>query len=185
MNVELKAFSVHNFFEPNNTASVIPLNSNYKVSEVDLKRIVNICNQEEVYSLLFSKKLKGNPYEVKNAQGFISWATEGWKTKKYFVFLIKQGDRIIGAIDIKSNNIEGAEIGYWMDNRSKGFMTNVVIELCKFAKAAGFLKLIGFTKIFNESSQRVLIRAGFEFEGKVILEGEERYKYSKDLSLLN
>ncbi len=145
---------------------VSPVDENHVINKRDINKIVDICNQPAIYSFLFAKRLKNQPYREDSADGFIKWAKEGWRNGQYFVFLVKnQLNEIIGAIDIKSNNPNGAEIGYWMDQNFPGYMSNIVKGLVERAKEVGFKKLIAFTQPENARSQRVLIRAGFTHLG--------------------
>jgi RimJ/RimL family protein N-acetyltransferase len=144
----------------------------------DIQRIVEVCNQEAIYNLLFKERLGGKAYELENAEGFISWAKEGWNTRGYFVFLVRdENERIVGALDIKSANIESAEIGYWASADSPGFMTNAVRELVLVAKEMGYKQLYAFVKPSNSRSANVLIRAGFQYSGEVSVDSKTYKRY--------
>ncbi len=164
---ELDSFPITHFKDPSLTAEVLRVDDTFEVTDSDIQRIVEVCNQKAIYELLFKERLEGNPYKEESARKFINWAKEGWSHETHFVFLIRnaQGE-IIGAIDIKSPDIEAGEVGYWMDEKSPGYMTNALIGLTKVAQAAGYKKLIAFTKKINEPSKRVLLRAGFEYVGE-------------------
>jgi RimJ/RimL family protein N-acetyltransferase len=142
------------------------------LSKNNIFEIIAICNQEDIYSLLFRDKLNGERYEEPNAQSFVAWANKGWQDGTYFVFIIKnQDDKVIGAIDIKSNNSDLAEIGYWASDNFPGFMTNAVSGLIEQAKNAGCHSFVAYTKLENNKSKGVLSRSGFDYVGQ-----EERQK---------
>jgi RimJ/RimL family protein N-acetyltransferase len=155
-------------FQNNDFVQVFPLDGTHAISADDILKIVEICNQSPIYNFLFAARLKGEPYTEKSANGIVEWARAGWNSGKYFVFLSRDsGGKILGAIDIKSDTIDGAEIGYWMDENSPGYMSNIVMGVAKYASEAGFYKLIAYTQPQNEKSQRVLLRAGFRHVGQV------------------
>ena len=153
-----------------------------ELSVEDLAVITQICNEETIYNRLFKKKLKNNPYTTNNAKQFGDWAKTGWETNKYFVFLIRDSNRqIVGVIDIKSANIESAQIGYWISQNHPGVMTNTLVSLCRMAEKAGFIALEAQTKNDNIKSQGVLKRAGFYFQGEVNVEEATFFRFSKKL----
>lgn len=163
----LRSFVVKNYKNKKQSVYVKPLSPRLIITTKSINEIVRACNQEAVYKYLFKEKLKGKKYGKEEAQGFINWANEGWRKKSYFVFVVKtRDDKIIGALDIKSNNLESAEIGYWISCDYSGYMTNAVIKLSKRAKLAGYKSLVAFTKPRNYKSKRLLIRAGFGCVGK-------------------
>jgi len=176
---KLKAFSVDNYLNHKKVAQAIPFNSNFYLSSKGIRRISEICNQKRIYEILFKDKLNGRTYTEVDAVTFKEWANKGWSEGLYFVFLICESDSVIGAVDIKSNNEDSAEIGYWIDELSPGYMTNAVQGLIKQAKTAGYKALYAHTKIDNDKSAGVLKRNGFKLKGKVEKEpGAIRNKYT-------
>lgn len=160
-------FQIENHKEPNVKAIVSPLSKVYTLTEQNLSEIVKICNQHDIYELLFREGLQGEKYPESKARSFVSWANQGWEEHTHFVYLIKTlQDQVIGAIDIKSNNPEFGEIGYWMSAEHPGFMTNALVGLISQAKEAGYLVLVAYTKEENDKSKGVLTRAGFQYVDK-------------------
>ena len=150
-------------------------------SEKDIDKIAKICSQKNIYDMLFAKRLEGRPYTDKEAQGFIDWLKDGWKNQMYFVFIVRKSDgEIIGAIDIKSADLERAEVGYWADENYRGFMTNTVKQLCSLAKGVGFVKLFAGVRFDNGKSIGVLERAGFVLVDKNPKE-KDHIEYEKQL----
>jgi len=155
-------------FKTNEECLLESCNSLEKLTDSDIDRIINICNQKPVYDFLFKEKLKGAEYGKEQAEGFIKWATLGWQEQSHFVFLIRRrNNQVIGAIDIKSNNLTRAEIGYWADSNFPGIMSNAVSKLVKLAKLAGFKSLFATTKLDNQRSQNILTRNHFLPKGEV------------------
>lgn len=100
---------------------------------------------------------------------------DGWRQNDKFIFLLlsPSGD-VAAAIDIKSRNLDNAEIGYWASKSHRGCMTNTATELLNLARAAGYRGLFGRTKKGNKDSVGVLMRVGFRFDSK---ESEENETY--------
>ena len=147
-------------------------------------QIVENCNKEQVYKILFEYKLKGEPYQKKDAVWFNDLAMSGWKDRSYFVFLITDlFKNIVGVIDIKSNDLNGAEIGYWADIDHKGVMTPAVGQLIKVAGLMGYKKLSARVRINNFASQKVLKNNGFLNVGMAKLDddGAERFWFERVL----
>ena len=93
-------------------------------------RVTSICNQSTVYRNLFQERLKGARYTLSDADEFLAWATAGWKLSTHFVFFIIDDQfGIVGAIDIKSAELDNAEIGYWADSNHPGNITNAVLAM--------------------------------------------------------
>jgi len=152
-------------------------------NNMDFQKIADICSEKLVYDVLFKERFNGRPYTKKDAEEFVSWAQDGWKKGEYFVFLVRnQSGEIVAAVDIKSNNIDSSEIGYWSSSETPGVATNAVVALCDVAKHAGFRKLYGLAIPDNEKSQGVLSRASFENNGPFEEEGKSYIKFSKTLS---
>jgi RimJ/RimL family protein N-acetyltransferase len=152
-------------FRNGKTWHMLSLDENLDVTNVDYQRIVKVCNETPVYEFLFRDRLAGNPYSLEIAHSFIQWANQGWREQTYFVFILKdETGKIMAAIDIKSDNLEQAEIGYWATSEQPGIMTNAVVNLIMLAKQAGYKKLIANTQAQNQRSQGVLIRSGFMLE---------------------
>jgi RimJ/RimL family protein N-acetyltransferase len=165
---KLSSFTAFHFSEPTKMVTVLPVNEDFTLTDEVKQQIVSICNQEAIYNFLFRKRLNGEPYQPSSAEGFITWAKQGWASGEYFVFISRDElGNIVGAIDIKSNKIVDPEIGYWMDKNAPGYMSNIVSGLVDRAKEAGAKTVIAYTKPENEKSKRVLLRAGFTYVGRV------------------
>jgi RimJ/RimL family protein N-acetyltransferase len=152
-------------------------------SDSDIKKITEICSQSNTYESLFKERFEGKPYTEKDARDFISWVEDGWKNQTHFVFFIrKSNSEIIGAVDIKSADLNRAEVGYWADENHKGFMTSAVNELSVLAKEVGFSKLFAGVLKTNTKSIGVLERAGFQkIDEKKVFINEEDFEYEKEL----
>jgi RimJ/RimL family protein N-acetyltransferase len=144
-----------------------------------LSHIAKVCNEELIYNRLFRKACDNQEYPIEKAVGFIDWAKAGFENSSHFVFLLVSAENNpVGAIDIKGNDLESSEIGYWLSNHHSGLMTNAVIELTRQAKLNGFKSLFGMCEIDNMKSQAVLNRAGFENQGQITRNSKEYWKYA-------
>jgi ribosomal-protein-alanine N-acetyltransferase len=79
-------------------------------------------------------------------------------------------DSIVGRINI--NNVvrgvlAGGSLGYWVDQRHlrRGLATALVEHACEGALEMGLHRVDASTRVENEPSQQVLLRAGFELIG--------------------
>lgn len=148
----------------------------------DINRIVACCSQELIYNFLFREKLKGQPYTKDQAVSFIKWAARGWQDQSWFVFIIRNSqNKLIGAIDLKSNNLDSSEMGYWADANESGIMSNAVTKLLALAKSAGYKNIYATTMLNNDRSQQVLIRNGFAQKIDPKQFAENRYIFEKNL----
>lgn len=148
-------------------------------SEDDIMQIAAICSQEEVYNILFKITFENKPYTTEDAASFVQWVEKGWNEGTHFVFFIRDAEnKLVGAVDIKSPDLERAEVGYWADAHNSGFMTNALIELCSIAKDVKYKKLFGEVRPDNNKSSAVLERAGFEYVGT------NQREYNKDVEYL-
>jgi len=130
-----------------------------------LAEIVAICNEPEVYSWLFRELLGGQPYPAGKAIEWLSWASDGWQANTHFCFAVTDDSvAIVAACDIKSNDPDGAEIGYWASALHRGVMTNAVDAMCQAAQQAGFRSLMARVRHENSQSQAVLARVAFRSE---------------------
>lgn len=169
--------------------SISGLIKNYKTEELyaflggtsvvftdeDVQRLVEICSQSEIYDMLFRWRMQGKPYTIENAQWFVNSLKQGWENNTHFIFIIRNvAGSIVGAMDIKSADTDRAEVGYWADRDSGGFVTNALIEMCNLAKNAGYKKLYAKVVVGNTKSENVLKRAGFEVSGTETA-GERNY----------
>jgi len=135
-----------------------------KLSPEDIEEIVRICNQKEVKHWLFRQMLGDRPYTSDTADYWIDKiADNGWQINSNFVYLVRNSEsRIVGAISIKSTELDDAEIGYWADSSETGYMTNAAKALLEQAKKGGYKKLYALIEKDNSSSQRVIFRLGFK-----------------------
>lgn len=158
------------------------LDESVSVTPKDEATIAAICNEPLIYHRLFSKMLDGQPYPLAKAQDFVRWAQQGWRDRSWFVFLLRDStDQIIAAIDIKSADTEGAEIGYWASAASPGIMTNAVLQLCDVAGEAGYRRLFALIVPDNAQSLGVVTRAGFMQAEDVTRDGAHYRQFARNL----
>lgn len=125
-------------------------------------QIVATCNQPAIYDSLFKELFKGEPYASEAAFEFTERARAGWLSNTYFVFFIVSGDDMLaGCLDIKTADLDEAEIGYWASIDHPGNMTNAVATLLRLSAEAGFRRFVAYARNVNEKSSRVLMRTGF------------------------
>jgi RimJ/RimL family protein N-acetyltransferase len=152
-------------------------------SDEDVQAITRICSQDEVYDMIFSRRMAGKPYTEEKARSFISRLQAGWRDQTLFTFIVRNSNNeIIGSIDIKSPDLDGAEIGYWSDKNSSGFMTNALNELMFVAAQAGYRTLHAKVLTHNTKSANLLERVGFVKRGEmVMMDGLEYNEFDKTM----
>ncbi|HLZ56500.1 MAG TPA: GNAT family N-acetyltransferase [Ktedonosporobacter sp.] len=169
-------------FPMNEPCELQSLDSTFEPSAADLDMVTSIANEELVYRMIFQKRLNGQPYPRERARNFFIWACEGWRKNEWFVFVVRDAhNHILAAIDIKSNDLEGAEIGYWATAKQPGVMTNTVLQLTDIAREAGYRKLYALVRPDNDRSAGVLRRAGFTDAGNETRDETVYLKFAKTL----
>jgi RimJ/RimL family protein N-acetyltransferase len=132
------------------------------VTEEDLHRVVEICNQPLILDHLKQTLTDGQPYTMNFAQDLVHVGEMGWETGAGFVYFIRDAQRrVVGAMDIKSNDLD-AEIGAWTDAESPGYVTNAVACLTELARQAGFNSLYSLVDPNNDRSIAVMRRSGWQ-----------------------
>lgn len=144
---------------------LIPLDRKENISDADIKQITSICQRPKIFNLLFAElpAFKGRGYERKDAVHWVNdMGRKGWDNFSNFVYIVRDSQgQIVAGLDIKTPNLENAEVGYWADENHPGWMTNAVISLVEIARSTGFHKLFGLVRKTNSASMRVLKRAEF------------------------
>jgi len=131
-------------------------------TETNLASILAASNEPAIYEFLWRDILKGQPYPPEKAVAFLTWAKKSWDASSNFVFVVKDDSgNVVGAADIKGNDPQGAEIGYWASAAHSGIATPAVRLMCRQAALAGFTALFAFVKTSNPRSASVLERNGF------------------------
>lgn len=131
-------------------------------SQNNLKDITTICNEKLVHEWCFRGLCEGAPYPQKMAADWIRWGTEGWEESTHFVYVVTNANGVVAAAcDIKSADLERAEIGYWSSANHRGIMTNAVRAVVDLADNAGFRVLFADIHPDNRRSLAVIRRCGF------------------------
>ncbi|MBK1817271.1 GNAT family N-acetyltransferase [Luteolibacter yonseiensis] len=127
-----------------------------------ISEVVSISNEPEVYDRLFKQLLGGHPYPREKAVDWFRSISEDWRTGGHFRFFVLDASGAIrAACGIKSNDPDGAEMGYLSSSFHTGIMTNAVVAISGAAKAAGFRSLVCRVNLGNLRSIAVVRRAGF------------------------
>lgn len=91
-----------------------------------------------------------------------------------FGIVLKEDGKMIGSIgfmeDLKRQNIKARMIGYSMSSNfwGKGIMTEAVKELLRFGFENSNIEIISaYCYPNNSRSKRVLLKCGFEYEGRL------------------
>ena len=145
--------------------------------------LVSVCNEPLIYSWLFRDLCAGRPYAMEHAAGWLAWMKRGWQESTHFAFVVLD-DRgcIVAACDIKTNESDNAEIGYWCSVSARGVMTNAVQAMIDLALQAGFRSFIAYTRTGNHRSERVLGRLGFTRTQAIQADERQLHRYDTDRS---
>jgi RimJ/RimL family protein N-acetyltransferase len=163
---DLKVPVIIEFQALDNKYTLRSLDNSHTITKEDIKDIVLACNEELIYRFLFRSGLHGKEYSEKEAVEFVQWAKKGWRDNSHFVFIILDaGGKIIGCIEISSDDIEHPLIGYWKTARVKGIMAGVVSCLIGIAREAGYRNLYAMVEPVNIRSSSLLKRTGFNLLG--------------------
>lgn len=132
------------------------------------------------------------PYTGKNAEYWVNYNKKLVKLKASHEshFVIDIGGEVAGSVSILNIDRKNkkAEIGYWLGKnyRRRGIMTRAVKQVVKWGfEKGGLNRIYAYTFVFNTSSQRVLVKSGFAYEGRlkqnVIKEGKayDNFIYAK------
>ena len=136
-----------------------------------------IEDAEAIAAALNNKKLQDNlrdglpyPYTVSDAEEFIT-AMLGADSDSTFAWAITADDRVIGSIGaFRKDNVHRltAEMGYYIAEGywGKGIATEAVKQACAYLfENTDIVRVFAEPYAFNESSCRVLEKAGFSYEG--------------------
>lgn len=131
----------------------------------------------DLAEILNNKKILNNlrdglpfPYTQEDAYAFIEIMLDADKRTTY-AFAITIDDKVVGSIGaFRKDNIHSqtAEIGYYVSESywGKGIGTNAVKQICKYIFTnTDIIRIFAEPFAYNESSCRILEKAGFKYEG--------------------
>ncbi|GCE30883.1 hypothetical protein KDA_63670 [Dictyobacter alpinus] len=169
-------------FPDNQPYQLRSLDASFPNTAAARQDLIAASNEPFLYDRIFRERLKGKPYDEERAAYFLGWGPEGWKNNAWFVFVVLNPEgRIVATIDIKSNQLNGAEIGYWCSEQASGIMTNTVLALCDIAREAGFRHLYARIAPDNARSIGVITRSKFTPAGTEIRNGRNLLRFNKIL----
>lgn len=64
-------------------------------TEEDIQRLVEICNQKEIYDFLFGWRMGGKPYTEENARWFANSFAQGWKDSSLVILFLSSETPVI------------------------------------------------------------------------------------------
>lgn len=131
----------------------------------------------DLASVLSNKKVQDNlrdglpyPYREQDGKEFIL-AMLSADENDTFAFAITVNEKVIGSIGaFRQTNIHSktAELGYYIAEEywGKGIMTEAVKQLCSYVFSnSDMIRIYAEPFAYNIGSQRVLEKAGFQYEG--------------------
>lgn len=139
-----------------------------KDDSATIDRIVECCNETEIYDRLFRERLNSRPYTAQDAIDWCNWAAEGWERNTHFCFIVRNFENLpVASCDLKTASRIDDEIGYWRSQGIRRTMTDIVSVMLDWAKLNGFKSFFARIEEDNTSSQRVVERLGFELSSEI------------------
>jgi len=134
----------------------------------DAPHLARLCADREIASTTL---LIPHPYTLEDARSFIRTQTDAWEqgTAAVFAVTLRETGELLGAIGLHlEREHHRAEVGYWIGTAhwNRGFATESVKAVVRFGfEDLGLHRIHAHHFDRNPSSGRVLLKAGFEFEG--------------------
>lgn len=149
-----------------------------RISQNDFEDLEKILNQPEIYKL-FGKALDGKRIDKDRIKSILDFYIKGFEEKDCFLYLIRNSqERIVGAIDLQRQGDKSFSIGFWANNRKKGFISGALNKLKDVLNKEKIKNLDSYIEPENEDAKRVLERNGFEFVEETIgKSGKRLLKY--------
>ena len=136
-----------------------------------------LADAKALASILSNKKIQDNlraglpfPYTEQDGVDYIS-AMLSAEENDTFAFAVTADGKVVGSIGaFRQGNIHArtAELGYYLAEEywGNGLMTEAVRQLCAYVFAhSDILRIYAEPFAYNIGSQRVLEKAGFQYEG--------------------
>ncbi len=122
--------------------------------------------ERELSCVYDAEKIDGHMLDITRKQYEVALADpENYVWHSFFLFLRREDRTVVGSADFKAPPDENGdvEIGYGLgeSQRGRGYMTEAVSAMCRWAKENGAKRVIAETLTDNEKSQNVLKRCGF------------------------
>ncbi|MEV5975050.1 GNAT family N-acetyltransferase [Streptomyces sp. NPDC051921] len=111
-----------------------------------------------------------SPYTRADAELFVTRIVpEGWRQDGEYAFAVEplEGGPLVAAIGLHLRGPGIREVGFWLskEHRGRGYMTEAVGALARWAFSIGVHRLLWRAEVGNAPSLAVAERAGFTIEG--------------------
>lgn len=132
---------------------------------------ISIAAQGKNLKIYLPTLLISYPFTLEGAKQWVEWNIQVAEQKSPIVinFVIEVDGKAVGSIGLVHIVLgHKAEIGYWLGEEywGRGIMTEAVKLLTKYAfEKLGLVRVYAKVFVWNEASQTVLKKAGFQFEG--------------------
>lgn len=136
-----------------------------KYSDKHIPALLENLNNRNISKWLF---LPADPYREEDARKWLEFCKESEEKKDNFLFAIELENNLIGGIGIHKRLEHSCEVGYWISEKhwGKGYATKALNKITKLAFDELMIDRIqAFVFEGNESSERVLVKCGYEYEG--------------------
>lgn len=136
-----------------------------KYSKKHKDTLLKLLNNKNVSDWLL---LVPYPYTKKDAKWWINHCKKLEGNGKDFVYAIENNGEHVGGIALHKNSEHSAELGYWLGEQywRKGYMVDAIYKILDFGfKEIKLSRIHAYTFEDNISSEKILIKTGFEYEG--------------------
>jgi [ribosomal protein S5]-alanine N-acetyltransferase len=148
----------------------LEIGNSFYISDIcaeDESSLVEYLNNREIYDHTLMIPF---PYTLQHARDFISIICAQKQDGKSINWAIREpSGKLIGGIGIQPFESHKTSIGYWLGKpfRNQGIMTRAVIAVTDyvFKEYPQIMRIEAHVFEFNLSSPKVLLKAGYQFEG--------------------
>ncbi len=189
MNINHRLFELNSIvfrhYPSDKKCEIVPLNTlNYFVNLAD--QVTHICRSEPNYSVMFkdlpfiAERTGQEPkYTRQDAQEWLDHFVAQWQSRgQNIVFLMLEGERLVGAVEVRQQSEYSAELGYWSNPYHKGYMTNALTAFVGELQTIGFTNIYALVKPDNFRSKRLLTWLGMGLCGTQ--DNMEKYMLTKE-----
>ena len=147
-----------------------------------LEKSLGVTYDAEPLDTILESVIAGKEKNVRNDPENLPFRTFWW-------IIGKESETVVGTFEFKAPPENGrVEIGYEIgeNHRREGFMTETLLEICRFAFRNGAEEIVAETGKTNSASRGLLTKCGFSpvFSGEtVILEATRESLHTAGLSL--
>jgi [ribosomal protein S5]-alanine N-acetyltransferase len=136
-----------------------------KYSEKHISGLLENLNNRNISKWLL---LPADPYKEEDARKWLEFCRESEDKKENYLFAIEVDGEFVGGIGLHKKAEHCFDVGYWISEKhwGKGYATEALNTITELAlNELGIDRVQAFVFDGNESSEKVLEKCGYEYEG--------------------